>query len=147
MANRTSEAGPVTIDLTGTAPDERSVGQLVADVSRDLSDIVRHEIALAKAELQVDVRNGALGGGLFAAAGYFAFLAVIILVIAGAYGLTETGLPAWAAFLIVGGTLLLLAGLFVLIGINRVKKVGPPERAIKSVKETLAAVRPGGNGS
>lgn len=146
MANR-SEPGPATIDLTATAPDERSVGQLVADVSRDLSDIVRHEIALAKAELQVDVRNGAVGGGLFAAAGYFAFLAVIILVIAGAYGLTETGLPAWAAFLITGGALLLLAGLFVLIGINRVKKVGPPQRTIKSVKETVAAVRPSGTGA
>jgi hypothetical protein len=147
MANRGIEPGPVTIDRTTTAADERSVGQLVADVSRDLSDIVRHEIALAKAELRTDVRNGAVGGGLFAAAGYFAFLAVIILVIAGGYGLTETGLPAWAAFLIVGGTLLLLAGLFVLVGVNRVKKVGPPERAIKSVKDTLAAVRPGGNGS
>lgn len=147
MANRTSEPGPVTIDLTREAPDERSVGQLVADVSRDLSDIVRHEIALAKAELKVDVRNGALGGGLFAAAGYFAFLSVIIFLIAGAYGLTEAGLPAWAAFLIVGGALLLLAGLFVLIGINRVKKVGAPQRTIKSVKETVAAVRPGGSGS
>jgi hypothetical protein len=144
MANR-SEPGPVMIDLT--APDERSVGQLVADVSRDVSDIVRHEIALAKAELQKDVRNGALGGGLFAAAGYFAFLSVIIFLIAGAYGLTEAGLPPWAAFLIVGGTLLLLAGLFVLFGINRVKKVGPPQRTIKSVKETVAAVRPGGNGN
>jgi hypothetical protein len=149
MANRsTDQAGPVTINVTTGAPDERSIGQLVADVSRDLSDIVRHEIALAKAELQADVRNGAVGGGMFAAAGYFAFLAVILLVIAAAYGLTETGLPAWASFLIVAGGLLLIGGILVVIGVSRFKKLGPPRRAIQSTKDTLAAVRPGGqNGS
>jgi len=121
---------------------ERTLGQLVADATRDLSEIVRAEIALAKAELSQDVKNGATAGGLFGAAGYLGLLASITAVITVGYALTETGLPAWAAFLIVTVGLLLLAGVLVLIGRSRIRRLGPPERAIRSTRETIAAVRP-----
>jgi hypothetical protein len=49
--------------------EERTLGQLVAQASDDLSGIVRAEIALAKAELRADVKNVAVGGGMFGAAG------------------------------------------------------------------------------
>jgi membrane protein implicated in regulation of membrane protease activity len=123
--------------------DERTVGQLVAQATADVSEIVRAEIALAKAELAVSAKNGAVGGGMFAVAGYLGFLASILLTIAAAYGLTEAGLAPWLAFLIVAVMFLLLAGLLALIGRSRVTKVGPPKRAIESTKQTIAAVRPG----
>ena len=123
--------------------EERTLGQLVADASRDVSEIVRHEVALAKAELKVDVRNGALAGGLFGVAGYLVFVASILLFIAAAYGLVAAGLPAWASFLIVAGVLVLLAAVLALVGRGRTKKIGPPERTIRSTKQALAAVRPG----
>jgi hypothetical protein len=124
--------------------EERTLGQLVADASHDVSDLIRHEIALAKAELREDAKNAALGGAMFGVAGYFGLLATIMLCIAAGYGLVAAGLAAWGAFLVVAGALLLLAGLLVLIGITRVKKVGPPERAIRSTKLSIAAAKPGG---
>jgi hypothetical protein len=123
---------------------ERTLGQLVADATSEVSGIVRAEVALAKAELRADVKNGALAGGLFGAAGYLGLLASILLVIAAAYGLTEAGLAPWLAFLIVAVVLLLVAGLLALVGRSRVSKVGPPERTIRSTKETLEAIKPGG---
>jgi hypothetical protein len=123
---------------------ERTLGQLVADASSEVSGIVRAEVALAKAELRADVKNGAVAGGLFGAAGYLGLLASILLVIAAAYGLTAAGLAPWLAFLVVAVVLLVLAGLLALVGRSRVSKVGPPERTIRSTKETLEAIKPGG---
>jgi hypothetical protein len=123
--------------------EERTVGQLVAEATRDISEIVRAEVALAKAELAASAKNGAVAGGLFGAAGYLGFLASILLVIAAAYGIAALGLaPGWA-FLIVAGVLLLIAAVLGLIGRGRISRVGPPTRAITSTKQTIAAVKPG----
>jgi putative superfamily III holin-X len=120
---------------------ERTLGQLVADASRDLSAIVRSEIALAKAEITRDVQAGVVGAAMFAVAGVFAFLALILLLIAAAYGLVAAGLSPWLAFLIVGGALLLLGLLLALIGKSRLRKITPPERTIRTSKETVATLK------
>ena len=126
---------------------ERTLGQLVADATTDLQEIVRAEIALAKAELAADAQRGGIAAGMFGAAGYLGLLASIVLVIAAAYGIAALGLaPGWA-FLIVGGALLLLAGLLALVGKAQISKVRPPERAIRSTKATIAAIKPGSNGA
>jgi hypothetical protein len=123
--------------------EERTVGQLVAEATKDISEIVRAEVALAKAELTSSAKNGAVAGGLFGAAGYLGLLASILLVIAAAYGIAALGLaPGWA-FLIVALALLLVAGLLALVGRSRVSRVGPPERTIRTTKQTIAAVKPG----
>ena len=120
---------------------EPTLGALFADASRDLSTLLQSEIELAKTELRRDVKNGALGGAMFGAAGFLAVLAVILLSIAVAYGLVAAGLhPGWA-FLIVGGAYLLLAALLGLVGKKKVAKVGPPERAIRASKETAAFLK------
>jgi putative superfamily III holin-X len=126
--------------------EERSLGQLVAQASDDLSSIVRAEIALAKAELRGDVKNAALGGGLFGAAGYLGVLASVTGVVTVAYALVAAGLRPWLAFLIVTVALLLVAGILALIGRSRLKRLGPPERTIRTTKEAIAAVKPGHNG-
>ncbi len=126
--------------------EERTLGQLVAQASDDLSGIVRAEIALAKTELRADAKNAALGGGLFGAAGYLGVLASVLLVIAAAYGLVAAGLSPWLAFLIVAVVLLVVAALLALVGKSRLGKLGPPERAIRGAKDTIAAVKPGHNG-
>jgi hypothetical protein len=125
------------------AQEERTLGQLVAQASDDLSGIVRAEIALAKAELRVDAKNAAMGGGLFGAAGYLALLATVLLSIAAAYGLVAAGVSPWLAFVIVAVVLLILAALFALVGRSRLRKLKPPERAIRGAKDTIAAVKPG----
>lgn len=122
---------------------ERTLGQLVADATHDLSSIMRSEIALAKAEIGADAKRVGVGVGLFATAGLFAFLSLILLLIAAAFGLVAAGLAPWLAFLIVAGVLLLLGAIMALAGRNSVSKVkGKPERAIKSAQDTIAAIRP-----
>lgn len=120
---------------------ERTIGQLVSDATRDLSELVRHEIALAKAELKQDVAKVGTGAGLLGAAGFLGVVAFILLCIAGAYGLIEAGLAAWLAFLIVAAVLLLLAGVVGLAGRSQFQKVTPPERTIATSKDTVAAIK------
>lgn len=122
--------------------EDRTLGQLVVEASRDLSEIVRAEIALAKAEMKRDARNGAVAGSMFGAAGYFAFLASVTGVIAAGYGLVAAGLPAWAAFAVVTAALLLLAAVLGLIGRSRVGKIRPPGQTFRSTRATIAAVKP-----
>ncbi|GAB3265103.1 phage holin family protein [Kineosporia babensis] len=121
--------------------EERTIGQLVAQASEDLSALVRYEVALAKAEIKDDVKRGAVGAGMFGAAGYLAVLASITAIITIGYALVAFGLPEWLAFLIVTLALLLLAGGLGFIGFLQVKKIKPPERAIASTKQTIAAVK------
>jgi hypothetical protein len=122
---------------------ERTLGQLVADATHDISSIMHSEIALAKAEIGADAKKAALGAGLFAAAGILVFLALVLLPIAAAFGLVAAGLTAWLAFLIVAGFLLVVAAVLALVGKSRIGKVnGKPERTIKSAQDTIAAIRP-----
>jgi len=122
---------------------ERTLGQLVADATTDISSIVRSEVALAKAEMSADAKRAGLGAGLFAVAGVFAFLSLILLLIAAAYGLVAAGLAPWLAFLIVAVALLLVGAIMVLVGKHSFENLkGKPERAIKSTQDTIAAIRP-----
>jgi hypothetical protein len=132
--------------MTATAPrpgasSDETLGALFATASRDLSTLVRSEIELAKAEIRVDVKNGAAGGAMFGAAGFLGVLVVILLSIAAAYGLVALGLhPGWA-FLIVAAFYLLVAGVLVLVGKKTISKVGPPERTIRTSKDTAAFLK------
>jgi hypothetical protein len=131
--------------MTATTPrdssTEQTLGALFATASRDLSTLVRSEIELAKAEIRVDVKNGATGGAMFGAAAFLGVLAVILLSIAAAYGLVALGLhPGWA-FLIVAGGYLLLAAILGLVGKKVISKVGPPERTIRTSKETASFLK------
>jgi len=122
---------------------ERTLGQLVADATHDISSIMRSELALAKAEIRADAKKAGLGAGMFAAAGTLVFLALILLLISAAYGLVAAGLAPWAAFLIVAGVLLVIGVILVLAGKRSIDSLqGKPERAIKSTPDTIAAVRP-----
>ena len=128
-------------DQNGTT--ERTLGQLVADATHDVSSIMRSEIALAKAEIGADAKRAGVGAGLFAVAGFFAFLALILLLIAAAYGLVAAGLAPWLSFLIVAGVLLLLGAVMAFVGMRRFRKIkGKPALAIKNAQETIAVIRP-----
>ena len=122
------------------AAEERTLGQLVSDASRDVSELVRYEIALAKAEVQRDIKRGVAAGGLFGAAALLAVYATIALMIAAGLGLAEV-MPGWLAFLIVAAGLLLIGGVCVIVGRSQIGRIKPPERTIRSTKETIAVVR------
>ncbi len=123
------------------SPEDPTIGKLVADATRDISSLIHNEIALAKSELKVSVKNGGTGAGLFAAAGFLGVLAIIMISVAFAYFLSMTGLHLAWCFLIVFGAYLVLAALLAFVGYRKVRKVRAPERAIKQAKETQSILK------
>ncbi|MET9468534.1 phage holin family protein [Streptomyces sp. NPDC006544] len=124
----------------GAPGAERTLGQLVASATAEMSALVHDEIALAKAEIRQDVRRAAVGGTAITIAGVFALFALPVLSFAAAYGIHNLGLGLAWSFLIVGAAFLLLAGLLALIAVAKFKKVKPPEKSIASLKQTAAVV-------
>jgi hypothetical protein len=120
-----------------------TIGRLVTDASRDISTLISKEIQLAKSELKVSIKAGGTGVGLFAAAGFLAVLAVIMLSVAIAYLIhwNGDGLALQWAFLIVFGFYLLIAALLVWIGVRKVKQVRAPEKAIAQGKQIPSALK------
>jgi hypothetical protein len=123
--------------------DDPTLGKLVSDASRDISALVRGEIALAKSELKVSVKAGGVGLGLFGAAAFLGLLAIIMLSVAIAYFVHMTGLDLAWCFLIVFVLYVLIAGLLAFIGVKKVKQVKAPERAIHQAQETKNILKRG----
>lgn len=126
-----------------TTEEEPTIGRLVADASRDISNLLHNEIALAKSELKVSVKAGGTGAGLFAGAAFLALLAIIMISIAFAFFISMTGLHLAWSFLIVFLAYLLIAGLLGYIGFRKVKQVKAPERAIHQAQETKQLLKRG----
>jgi hypothetical protein len=128
---------------TPNTTPERTLGQLVADATQDVSSIVRSEITLAKAEISADAKAAGKGAGMFAGAGVMGFLGVVLLLFAVVYALVAFGLPTWLAFLVVAVVLFVVAGILALAGRKSVRQVkGKPERTIVTTQETIAAIKP-----
>ena len=125
---------------------EPTIGQLVANASRDLSSLVRSEIELAKSELKASAKAAGTGGGLFGSAAFLGLLAIILLSIAAAYGVSALGLHPALAFLIVAFIYLLVAGVLVLVGKRLLGRAKPPKRAIETSKESVEALKAIGKG-
>jgi len=125
----------------GPAGRDQSLGDLVALAAKDVSQLIRYEIDLAKTELRADLQRigvaGALGGFSF----YFACLVLMLLCFAYAYGLIAAGIWAWAAFLIVAGTCVLLAAVAVGIAWLKVRRLSGLSLTRKTVTEDLDMLR------
>ncbi|MFT4166051.1 MAG: phage holin family protein [Microlunatus sp.] len=117
---------------------DRKVADLIKDIRGDAQLLVNDQVELAKAELTPAAKNAGIGGGLFGAAGYFGINAGTLVFIGAALGLAALGLPYWAAFLIMAGVLLVIAGILGAIGFTRIKKVKPPVKTIANGKALVS---------
>lgn len=120
--------------------EDKSLGELVATATKDLGQLVRSEVALAKAEVTKEVKAAAKGGAMFGAAGYVGHLAVLFLSIALAFGIGALLSLGWG-FLIVGVLYAATAAVLALKGKKSMQAMGKPERTIKTVKDDLAWAR------
>jgi hypothetical protein len=119
---------------------EASVASLVNSAITDGQALVKQQIELAKAEMSYSAKKAAATSGLFVGAGVLGFLAFVFALVAGAYGIVAAGLPEWAGFLIVAGTLVLIAAILALVGRSQSREVGPPQRAVTQAQATKAAL-------
>jgi uncharacterized membrane protein YqjE len=121
--------------------DERSVGDLVSEAIKDLTQLVRYEVDLAKVELRTDVRRLGLSVALLATAAFTGFLVLVMLCFALAYGLITLGIWPWAAFLIVAAACILLAGSAIGVVYLKVRRISGLSKTRESVQEGLALLR------
>ncbi|MEV0219917.1 phage holin family protein [Streptomyces sp. NPDC050704] len=134
-----------------SAPDgspvgaERSIGQLFASATTEMSALVHDEIALAKAQLRRDVKRGAVGGGAFAAAGMVLIFSLPMLSFALAYGIrTWSDWNLAVCFLLSFAANVVVAGVLALIGVVFAKKAQKgkgPQKTAASVKESAAVLQ------
>lgn len=121
---------------------KRSVFALIGELPGEISELVRAELEAFKADLSVKAKNVGIGVGLFAVAAVFAFFATGVLIALAVIALALV-LPLWLATLIVFLALLLIAGILVLIGVNRVKKGAShdPEGVTVNIRRDVDALK------
>ena len=120
---------------------DQSLGDLVALATKDVSQLIRYEIDLAKTELRGDMKRVGLAAGLGGFSFFFGCLVLVFLGFAYGYGLIAAGVWAWAAFLIVAGTCVVFAAAAVGIAYLRVKGVSGLRLTRKTVTEDLGMLR------
>jgi uncharacterized membrane protein YqjE len=122
---------------------EKSLGEIVGEVSQKASLLVREEIELAKAEVTAKVSKLAKGAGFFAGAGVLLFFMTFALLLFLGFGIADwLSLKYWVGFAIVTALFLVLAAVLGLLGLRSVKRGTPPvpELAIEEAKKTRAAI-------
>ena len=122
---------------------KRGLFALIADLPTLLITLIKGELELLQKELTGKLKKAGIGIGLLVVAGVFAFFALGVLLAAAVAGIAAAGLPVWAAALIVGGGLLLIAVILVAIGVAVLKRGAPltPEDTIDSVKQDVRTIK------
>ncbi len=117
---------------------ERSIAELVKDLSRQSSELAHKEVELAKAEMAIKAKRLGIGAGAFGAAGLIGLLAAGALTATFILAL-DTAMDSWLAALIVTVVYGATAGVMALVGKKRVEAGTPPvpERAIESTKQDV----------
>ena len=125
----------------GAASDQATIGELVATASRDVSLLIHQEVELAKTEMKGDARRVGMAVAGIGLAAFVGCLVLVLVCFAFAYGLITLGIWDWAAFLIVAGTCVLLAGVAVGIALLKLSKLSGLSRTRKTVTEGLGMLR------
>jgi Putative Actinobacterial Holin-X, holin superfamily III len=124
-------------DVEGT-----SVGQLLGEVSKDLSTLMRQELDLAKAELKVEAKKAGQGAGMFGAAGFAGYMVLLFLSIALWWAL-ENVMDAGLAALIVAVVWGVIGAVAYVLGRKRFQQVNPkPERTVDTLQQVPGALKP-----
>jgi len=120
--------------------EQRSLGELVATLSRDLALLVHQEIELVKTDIVAGLKKTAIGAAGLVVAAVLAIFAIPVLSVAIALGIHALGISLGWSFLIVAGGYLVVGGVAAFIGVRVLGKAKPSTRAVDSVKADLHAI-------
>jgi uncharacterized membrane protein YqjE len=119
--------------LPETGADQRSLGQVVSDLSTDLSTLMKQEVQLAKVELKEEVAKTGKGAGMLGGAGFAGWFVLLFLSLALTF-LLDNWLPIEAAALITAGVWAVIATVLALVGRKELRESNPQ---LPKTQETL----------
>ena len=135
MGTPTTEAGRP--DVEGT-----SVGQLIGEVTKDLSVLMRQELELAKVEVKAEAKKAGQGAGMFGAAGFAGYMVLLFLSFALWWALAnvmDIGLAALIVAVIWG----VIGAVAYVMGKKKFQQVNPkPERTVETLQQVPGALKP-----
>ena len=121
--------------------DDVSVGELIGDLTRDLSTLMRQELELAKAEVKQEAVKTGRAASMLGGAGLASYTVLLFLSLALAVGLGQV-MNLARAMLIVAGIWALAAAVLYSAGRRQLRQVHPkPERTVETLKEVPDAMR------
>jgi hypothetical protein len=124
-------------DVEGT-----SVGDLIGEVTRDLSTLMRQELELAKVEMKAEAKKAGQGAGMFGAAGFAGYMTLLFLSIALWWALSHLVGHSWSA-LIVAVIWGVIAAVTFTMGRKKFREVNPkPERTVDTLQQVPDALKP-----
>lgn len=121
--------------------EQPGIGELISDVTSDLSRLFRQEVELAKAEMKVEAKKAGKASAMYAAAGLAGLMVIILLSFAVVYALDAVMPQGWAAVIV--AVLWAIAG-YVLFsaGKKKMAEVDPkPQQTIETLKEDAEWLR------
>ncbi|WP_211228469.1 phage holin family protein [Glycomyces tenuis] len=120
---------------------DRSVTDLVGDLTTQVAHLARVEAQLAAREVTDKAKRGAMGGGLFAAAGIVALYGGGALVAAAVFALWLVW-PGWLSALAIGVVLLVIAGVLAMVGRSKLRSAMPPvpDETMENAREDVRAM-------
>jgi uncharacterized membrane protein YqjE len=122
--------------------EDRSIADVISSAVTDAQDLVRGEIALAKAELRDEVRRIGAGAAMLAAAGLAAIVGLVMLLTAVAWAISELAAwPVWAGFGVVTVVVLLIAGVLAFMGKSRLASERRMPLTVDTMKENMKWMR------
>ena len=141
------ERGWYAMSVEAKQTVDPSTGELLSQLSSQVSRLIRDEMRLAEKEFQQSAKHAGLGAGLFSVAGVLAFFGGAAVITAAVAALSLV-LPVWAAALIVGGVLFVGAGVAALGGRGQVQEITPAApRTVDTVKADIQEIKDARHGT
>jgi uncharacterized protein YacL len=122
--------------------DERSLGELFGDLSRQLSTLIRQEIALARAEMTARAGTAGRGAAMIGVGGAVAYAGVLAIVAAAVLLVIEMGVTPWLAALIVGIVVAAIGAALAMRGRDEISRTSlAPQRTIETIRDDAAVAK------
>lgn len=125
----------MTPDMS-TGAQDRSLGELLSELTQEVKTLFQQEVRLAKAEMTEKVTGVGRDLGVLAAGGLIAYVGLMTLVAALVIILAELGVPWWASALIVGAILAAAGGMMISKGLKGIRSRDmAPRQTVETLKE------------
>ncbi|HVM24484.1 MAG TPA: phage holin family protein [Candidatus Limnocylindrales bacterium] len=122
--------------------ESRGIGDLLGDLGRQVSTLVRKEIDLARVEVTSSVGKMSRGAAMAGAGGAILYAGLLVLLIAAVFGLVEAGIEPWLSALIVALVVLAIGGAITAMGVKRIQETElAPKETAETVKENIEYVK------